>query len=1003
MSKVGEVVNSAPYSPNDPEQAAPAPLYITTDGGAAIMGNVDTKGDFVGRDKNNIFITLPRLPRWFIRAVLITLLLLTLSTLGVLSVLTIATFFQSAPPALTDGAFNIYVAEFGVVSGDGQQHSTTEARSLTIGVARMLADQAAMLKPVIGEIVQVWGVDRLAPIVPFGEEEAYLKTLQAPDMLVYGVLVEEANGTQWLQPKFYVADQAFGQATELAGEHALGTAIRVRKGMAGTGELNATLQTRVATLMKMVNGLSHLSYSEQADYEKAGKIFQDLTQESPWAQADDQSGEEILYLFLGNAYLLQSYLIDDANPERNNLLANAHAAFLAAQHRNPTYARAYNGLGAALFQMARPLTTDPDECAWSWPKLEEATQNYRAALSAPNSAKPPSGFVDLRATFGLGRIHFWQGYCLDGAQWEAAETAYTAVLSAYSQLHEPAMNLTSLAALAHTDLGHMAYYQGMALLHEEPAQAAAAHVFLQKALTHYAQVLVLAAPKRSFVLIGAWLSSCLLLLLLPLGALHPAQVQAATLAQATTTPNGVATPRRVGWVNRRSPYTPARLHHTATTGHGALEQVPALLPVCPNDDTTLMAYTPTDAAVLQDEQERAYGAIYVRICQESAEVQFVYLVDPRGRTLTPGGFWDEVDHYFYQFSFDAQSPDGIYELHLITNNGDTVQPFVVGPLPGVALIDPVTQAATTQLTTPPGRALQVRYTGLLPGDHLEVGLYRQAEDDGTLEITATLIDSWQLAPGVAGSYTELLELPPSTPPGDYFLGMAVLDRYAPSAGELPSVHLVVTDPAVGGYTIDLNATVDPVAASDGLRLRVSPHGAIQYTMPANRSLLRQPGAVTTADGVEWYQVQDQVTGRSGWVMARYVILGSAAERYVNLHWRPGCAPDEPVVELLRAAEQACTSAVATLDLASLTSELQGNGLLRHDEWLVPVPVDGRANLAIRIQRPDNNRVSWLQMGTAIPGRTTRSPFGAVWRTGYLTATPVGPICWLRTDDEWYCE
>lgn len=118
-------------------------------------------------------------------------------------------------------------------------------------------------------------------------------------------------------------------------------------------------------------------------------------------------------------------------------------------------------------------------------------------------------------------------------------------------------------------------------------------------------------------------------------------------------------------------------------------------------------------------------------------------------------------------------------------------------------------------------------------------------------------------------------------------------------------------------------------------------------------------------------------------------------RYFNLIWVPGCAPRWPLVALALPGEGGCTPGVATWDLDFFADELRALGLLGRHEWLVAVPLGGKANQGLVIRDAQNSRKGWIRIGGGPPG--------GVWRTQYSPPpTQVGPRCKLRLDYTWEC-
>ncbi len=365
---------------------------------------------------------------------------------------------QRGPQVMPDGDFNIAVAELSAVDAAGRPVKNQAAAERARSIADFLSSQTDALGQVLGYKVNVWGPDHRIGPVAAGDEVARAAAINA-DVLVYGFL-RQAGASDWrLEPAFYLKDSAIRNASELAGEHALGTPLNYRVGStASEGDVNRRLDVRLRALVKLLKGLSYYTVGDQAGYRSAAATFQEATSDPDWGAATDGTGQEVLYLFLGNAQLKESQFLEDDPPARAALLGAGQAAFEHAIALNPTYVRSYNGLGSVLFQIARPLSSDANECNWGWESLIAAQEAFKKALAAPAEAKPPSGFVDLRAHLGLGQTYFWQAWCPPQPdQQDAARSHLHAALELYSAL--PAADqalLAADAALIHTALGHLA-------------------------------------------------------------------------------------------------------------------------------------------------------------------------------------------------------------------------------------------------------------------------------------------------------------------------------------------------------------------------------------------------------------------------------------------------------------------------------------------------------------------------------------------------------------------
>lgn len=465
--------------------------------GDLIAGQVGEGAQNVVVGKNIIQIGGLQVPIWVL--LLISALLLTLALLLAYQVLS-----PLWPRAMPEGSFNIAVAQFDTVDMTGKSINSPDARELASRIAGFINEQKDTIGKIHAAPVEVWGPAERVGRVAEGQEAEKVKNLNA-HVLLYGKLRQVAADRWELEPQFYLAEDAVQSGNEslsehvgdLVGKHALGRAITYRNDVASRRDVTDALRIRVEALAQMLIALAYLSHGEQSSFQRATETLQIVAQESAWGQSKENTGQEILYLFLGNAYIQWATLMQDSALERVQLLDQALAAFTQAITYNPNYARSYNGLGSVHFQRARALDS-ADMCAWNWDELEQARLAYNKALSSPENDKPASGYVDYRAHLGLGRYHFWQGNCPDPAkgdqwatllaEWSSADGHYQNVIETYEKMAEPAREISLLAAFAHTDLGFIALIQANNLRQQgNEATVNSSNQRLQQALDHYTQ------------------------------------------------------------------------------------------------------------------------------------------------------------------------------------------------------------------------------------------------------------------------------------------------------------------------------------------------------------------------------------------------------------------------------------------------------------------------------------------------------------------------------------
>jgi hypothetical protein len=364
---------------------------------------------------------------------------------------------QRPPGSMAPEKYGIAVAEFALFD----QNQTPAPGELGAQVSRRIAGfiqrQEDELAEVVKSPVEVWGdSETVRPIID-GTEADRAQAINA-DVLLYGIILQNADRLQ-AAPRFYLTNNAVGSAAELIGEHALGIPISFRvNDLASEGDLTGTMRTRIRALVHLLMGLSHYAAGTTESYAEAVEIFRLAANDPEWGTSSVQSGQEVLYLFLGNSLLKLGSLTNDS-PTRTQYFQESEAAYKTALRYNAEYARVYNGLGSLYFQQAQS-NGENDECLkWNWDRLEQSAQAYAKALEMEDQTKPPSGNVDMRAHLGLGRIYYYQGLCLSEdiqpAEWVNAKKHHAAVIDEYDSA--PAAHLQFLASLAHIDLADMAF------------------------------------------------------------------------------------------------------------------------------------------------------------------------------------------------------------------------------------------------------------------------------------------------------------------------------------------------------------------------------------------------------------------------------------------------------------------------------------------------------------------------------------------------------------------
>lgn len=468
--------------------------------GDVIAAEVGAAAQNVAVGKNIIQIGSIQIPR-YVAVVLV-------AGMVIVAVAAIRLVYMFLPETvMPGGSFNIAVAALNAFDPQGKPIKSEESVDRAKSIAKYLDNQEKELTTMIGQQVLIWGPDQNIDPVLNGTQAEVAKKLNT-DVLIYGEL-HQYGGNQWLfHPSFYLSDSSVGQAYELQGEYALGKELLYQaESTASTKDLNTTLQIRLEALSQMLLGMSYLDEGTEKNYDQAIETFEELVDKSAWARINDNSGQEILYHFLGNAYQIRASHYEDGSPERRPMMEKSKLAFLKALELNPTYVRSYNGLGVANFQLARPMPIEGKhicEWDWKWDLLDESKAAFEKALLATEESKPKSGLVNIRSHFGLGRIHHVWGICpVDGRpqeteqEWVKAHKDYQVVLDAFQQNTEQSTQLTETAAYAHTDLGVESLIRAQFRLSGIiPEGQIKSSKLLQDAIQHFQQVITLTQNSR---------------------------------------------------------------------------------------------------------------------------------------------------------------------------------------------------------------------------------------------------------------------------------------------------------------------------------------------------------------------------------------------------------------------------------------------------------------------------------------------------------------------------
>lgn len=406
-------------------------------GGINISGDasVNVTGDLVAGDKI-INIGSVVIPVRFIAALVVLFLLAGLIGWYVIT--------PDKMPS-SGSAFNIAVADFGMVDGQGNLTTSNDASTWSAWMFHTLRDEAVQLPP--DRKAVIWH-DSMFPL----QERAHIGVIQGKtsaereqaaekkatelgaDMLIYGNFSTGQTPTTFA-PEFYLA-KSRNEADELRGSQQMGKAFPAPASLdpsdALTNEyLNQNLKPRAAALVWFVRGLlADLSGS----FENAYQLFGDgLTQVK---DLKDDQGKSVFYYFLGQEALFLSQDENRARPffsPKDPRTTGADAALQSAEkwfrdaiQIDSEYARAYFGLGSVFYQRANLILTDtfPEDPARTNINalLDQAISNHQHALGL--ATIEPGSLIEQQARLQLGFDYYQKGRAaLDEKKYADAEQA----------------------------------------------------------------------------------------------------------------------------------------------------------------------------------------------------------------------------------------------------------------------------------------------------------------------------------------------------------------------------------------------------------------------------------------------------------------------------------------------------------------------------------------------------------------------------------------------------
>ena len=361
------------------------------------------------------------------------------------------------PSQMPLNTFNVAVAEFGQINAQGHISSSPDGQQLSEWMFRELQSEYKTWptrQPVVWhDSMSIFQKRATIGLINGDTPAARLQAAQAvaqrlgASMVIYGNIAVDENPPRFV-PEFYIA-KIRNEADEVVGAHQLGAPIEVQLPLNLYDEqanafFEGKLGARVDALVWFTRGLA-LDLSGRHD--DALAVFKQAEQELHW---ENDQGREILYYFIGREALYLSR--NDAT-----YLDEAEKAFKTSLEINPSYTRAYIGLGGVYFQRAQQVP--PQELLQNQ-SLNLALEAYQHTVEGGNNS--PDDQTELKGLLALGKTYRLLGQAyLFSQNYDQAVPAYDQAI-AYIQ---KAINLLApdqhrLLAEAFLSLG--AAYQGQA-------------------------------------------------------------------------------------------------------------------------------------------------------------------------------------------------------------------------------------------------------------------------------------------------------------------------------------------------------------------------------------------------------------------------------------------------------------------------------------------------------------------------------------------------------------
>lgn len=343
-----------------------------------------------------------------------------------------------------EGDYNVAVAGFEILGTGSGMESATE---LTNNIANAIDREIGSMEQQMGQRIDIRLPARVGTISGATEKERAMQAsvlAQALNahLVIYGV-VEVDGASAHIKPEFYVRSDGFSEAAEITGQYRIGSPVPIEKveNIALRREVSGVIESRFRALTFVIYGLADLAVGK---YDGALTSLQQALETKAWDNPD------VLYVLLGNSALR----LGDMDQAKRN--------YESALAVNPSFSRAYVGLGSTSYMMALGNVSSNSYDSVDLDLLDQAIGQYQHALDE-TMEHPPLAEVPSKARLGLGQSYLLKAQTLGAhgdtesqAQYTAmAVQAFHAVASAFTDGENS--RVQELAAHAHAHLGLIHY------------------------------------------------------------------------------------------------------------------------------------------------------------------------------------------------------------------------------------------------------------------------------------------------------------------------------------------------------------------------------------------------------------------------------------------------------------------------------------------------------------------------------------------------------------------